>query len=418
MTISSDSAVRLLHCADLHLDAVLGDSVRASACDDLTAEERVLLRDAPLLSLDLMGSCAVENNVDLVVIAGDIFDSRDRATNDQRVRSRFTAFLSLLNEHEIDVAIALGNHDPIKSITKLSKAWPDNVHLFSAKNPETILLEKSGCKIAVHGVSYATNDESRELSSMYPPAVAGAVNVGVLHTNVGGNAQHTNYAPSTSESLTSHLYDYFALGHVHKRSIISESPHVAYSGNSQGLSAKPAEQEPKGCVLITIDLPGGSVESSFVPTDAVRYISVPINAHDFLEADDIVSFASQTISAACSEDDIFYLVRSNLDVYGEIDTTSLLAAINDSRSNYFVTTVKTENSFHSFEELVDQDPFYASIQTELQQASTPSFEDLYGPRAATLSRLLDEKIQPDIRDDAARVILTTLSEMKLSGSSK
>ncbi len=414
MTSSSDSAVRILHCADLHLGARLRDSVRESVSDDLSPQERVLLRDAHLLSLDLICTTAIENQVDCVIIAGDIFDGRDQATKDQRVRSRFTAFLSLLNEHNIDVAIALGNHDPIKSITKLNKAWPDNVHLFSSKKPETVLIEKDGRTIALHGVSYATNDESRDLSVLFPQAVSNAVNIGVLHTNVGGNSQHTNYAPSTSESLCAHHYDYFALGHIHKRSIISESPLVAYSGNSQGLSAKPSEQEPKGCVLISVDAPGGAVSSTFIPTDCVRYISLSINAHEFLEEDDIVSFASQTISSACGDDDIFYLVRANLDVFGEVDPASFLGALNDIRTNYFVTSIKTENSFRSFEELVDQDPFYGSIQSELTDATPPNIEELYGPRAATMARYVnDEDI--DIRDDAASVILATLSDLKHSG---
>lgn len=416
MTLSNDSAVRILHCADLHLDAVLGDSVRDSLSDDLTVDERVLVRDAPLTSLDRIFQCARDNNVDCVVIAGDIFDGKDRAIKDQRVRSRFTSFLNDLNNCDIDVVIALGNHDPIKTMPKLAKAWPKNVKIFSSKNPETILIEKSPTTIALHGASYATNDESRDLSKLFPKPVENAINIGVLHTNVGGNAQHTNYAPSTTESLAAHHYDYFALGHVHKRTVISALPFVAYSGNSQGLSAKPSEQEPKGCVLIHIDAPGGNVESTFISTDSVRYVTTSIYAQDFLEEDDIVSFATQTISRQCDDASIFYLVRATIDAYGDFDPASMLSAINDSRSNYFVTSLKNEQSFHTFEELVDEDPFYESIQAELKNARCPSFDDLYGTRAAAMARFVDEKEEVDVREEAASVILSTISHLKNTGA--
>lgn len=402
----------LLHCADLHLDAVLGDSVRSSVSVDLTSEERVILRDAPINALDRIGAAALDYNVDCVVIAGDIFDSRDNATKEQRIRSRFTAFLTELCERKIDVVITLGNHDPVKSIQRLSKSWPSNVRIFSSQQPETFLIERDGQHIALHGASYATNDETRDLAVHFPNRIEDAINVGVLHTNVGGDTNHSNYAPSTIATLTSHHYDYFALGHVHKRHILSSSPHVAYSGNSQGLSAKPSEQEAKGCVIVRIDAPLGHVESTFVETDSVRYISCSLHAEDFLEEDDIITYAANEIASLCPDEEMFYLVRASIDVFGSFDADEMCAAINDSRTNYFVTSLKTTNSYRSFEELINHDPFFESVQKGLEDVRSPSCEDLYGSRAATMSRYLADNANDDIRDEAAQVILGVASRLE------
>ena len=40
--------------------------------------------------------------------------------------------------------------------------------------------------------------------------------------------------PATLEQLVSHGYDYWALGHVHGFAVLSEAPHIVYSGNLQG----------------------------------------------------------------------------------------------------------------------------------------------------------------------------------------
>ncbi|MEZ6149369.1 MAG: hypothetical protein R3C09_04535 [Pirellulaceae bacterium] len=45
-------------------------------------------------------------------------------------------------------------------------------------------------------------------------------------------------------------YDYWALGHIHKREVLCQEPFVAFSGNIQGRHIR--ESGPKGCYVVTV----------------------------------------------------------------------------------------------------------------------------------------------------------------------
>ncbi len=45
---------------------------------------------------------------------------------------------------------------------------------------------------------------------------------------------HENYLPTTLEDLMDRRYDYWALGHIHKRAYLNSEKSIAYSGNIQG----------------------------------------------------------------------------------------------------------------------------------------------------------------------------------------
>jgi DNA repair exonuclease SbcCD nuclease subunit len=77
--------------------------------------------------------------------------------------------------------------------------------------------------------------------------------------------------------------NYWALGHVHTRTILSENPWVVYPGNSQGRSIR--EQDARGCYLVQVDAQGNA-EPKFLPLDVVRWhqTSVSINDIDSLDA--------------------------------------------------------------------------------------------------------------------------------------
>src|SRR5262249_3429109 len=142
---------------------------------------------------------------------------------------------------------------------------PENVRELSVKKPETILFEDLG--VAVHGQGFANRAVTEDLAASYPPARAGLVNVGVLHTSVDGREGHDAYAPTTLETLRSKGYDYWALGHVHKREVLSEDPWVVFPGNLQGRHAK--ETGPKGATLVTI-ASGRIAAVEHRPVDVVR----------------------------------------------------------------------------------------------------------------------------------------------------
>lgn len=387
----SQNALTFLHCADLHLDAVLGDSTRNSQLQDISADERKVLRDAPLLALGRIRDVVRDQQIKLVVIAGDIFNRRDGVSSDIRTRAAFTEFLRDLSAMGTHVVIALGNHDPLSSIRELCVAWPNTVHVLSQRAPETVQLVIDGHEVAIHGMSYETNEEIRDLASMYPARIDGVVNVGVLHTNVGANENHSNYAPSSVNELAGLHYDYFALGHIHKRGVINDVPFVAYSGNPQGLSAKPSECEPKGCVVVSIDGPRGHVHDEFIETDVVRYITHDISIAAGTHTEDIASHIAHVLADKYTQSSLLYLCRLNVTFENDsltINPETLLSMVNEQRDRVMVTKLTLASHDAGFDDLANSHVFFELIRDELADVHVPSIDTLFGKKADAIAPLL------------------------------
>ena len=124
--------------------------------------------------------------------------------------------------------------------------------------------------MAIHGRSFPEREVNEDLVPAYPAPVPGFFNIGMLHTSLTGRAGHDTYAPTDLPTLLRKGYDYWALGHVHAREVLSEQPRIVFSGNLQGRHAK--ETGGKGCELVTVE--GGRIEAEFVVLDVVRWSQV------------------------------------------------------------------------------------------------------------------------------------------------
>ncbi|MBX9771086.1 MAG: hypothetical protein K2X29_06930, partial [Candidatus Obscuribacterales bacterium] len=68
--------------------------------------------------------------------------------------------------------------------------------------------------------------------------------------------------------------NYWALGHVHERKVLSTNPWVCYPGNSQGRSIR--EPGARGCYIVTVNSPT-DVDIKFQETDTVRWFTSEVN---------------------------------------------------------------------------------------------------------------------------------------------
>ena len=232
-------AFRFLHAADIHLDSPLHG---LSRYEGLPVDE---IRSATRAAFDGLIQAAIDEAVDFVVIAGDLFDGdwRDMATG-----LYFAKAVGRLDRAGIPTFILAGNHDSASSITR-ALTWPLNIRVFNTKRAETHILADLG--VALHGQGFSTPAVSENLVLAYPAAVDGHFNVGILHTALSGRPGHANYAPCTSDDLRGLGYDYWALGHVHEFEIVSEHPHIVFPGNIQGRNIR--ESGSKGAVIVTVE---------------------------------------------------------------------------------------------------------------------------------------------------------------------
>ncbi|ABM36976.1 metallophosphoesterase family protein [Polaromonas naphthalenivorans] len=277
--------MRFIHTADLHIDSPLRGLSRYQGAP----LER--LRSATRRALERLVELAVDEKVDFVLMAGDLYD---RDWQDFHTGLFVNAQLVTLKNAGIQVFIVQGNHDAQSHMTR-QIPWPDNVKVFSSRTAETAHLKALG--VAIHGHSFPNREVPENLVPGYPPALPGCFNIGLLHTSLTGTDGHDTYAPATLSDLKAKGYDYWALGHVHARQVVCEAPRVVFPGNLQGRHAR--ETGPKGCELVTVE--GTAITARFVPLDVVRWHQVEIDMQPVLQLDDLRRQVVQALQSAVAD---------------------------------------------------------------------------------------------------------------------
>ena len=234
--------MKFIHTADIHLDSPLSG---LAAYKDAPVD---LLRNVTREAFTRLVDLAIEEAVDFMVIAGDLYDG---TWKDYNTGHFFCREMGRLNQAGIPVYLLFGNHDADSEMTK-KLTLPSNVHQFESRKPSTFRID--ALKVALHGRSYKEAATVENLASGYPAPLAGWLNIGVLHTALEGYAAHANYAPCSVAELSAKGYDYWALGHVHEYSVIQTSPWIVFPGNLQGRHIR--ETGPRGAVMVNANAAG------------------------------------------------------------------------------------------------------------------------------------------------------------------
>lgn len=253
--------IRILHTADVHLDSPL----RSLALRDPELRDRV--RTSSRVALTTIVDTALAEEVAALLIAGDLFDGAERSA---RTAAFLTLQLERLRERGIQAFYIKGNHDAENPLTG-ELTLPDNVHVFDGRGGKVQLAED----VWIHGVSFANRHAPESLLPKFPAPVEGAVNIAMLHTSLSGAEGHDPYAPCTVGELTAAGFDYWALGHVHRRQVHSKSPWIVMPGTPQGRDM--GEPGPKSATLLTIDK---AIEIEEVPTSAVEFLHIQVDVAD------------------------------------------------------------------------------------------------------------------------------------------
>jgi len=280
--------VKILHAADLHIDSPLGG---LTAYQGAPAEE---IRGATRRATENLIQAALDHEVSLVVLAGDIFDGD---WPDYGTGLFWNEQLGRLHEASIPVVSVAGNHDAQSQISR-NLQLPPNVTQMSTSTPQTVTFDE--LEVEVIGQGYATRDVSVDLTQAYPDGDPNLFSIGVLHTSLNGRPGHANYAPTSVEALRAKDYQYWALGHVHTREIVHEDPWIVFPGNTQGRHAR--EIGPKGATLLTVE--GREVaDVEHLVLDHVRWDLCAIDATQCASADDVRSAVAERFSAIATDAD-------------------------------------------------------------------------------------------------------------------
>lgn len=272
----------IVHAADLHLDSPLVGLERYEGAP--VAEIRAATRRA----LENLVQLCLTEEAKLLLLAGDLYDGdwRDYSTG-----LFFAAQMARLREAGTQVVWIRGNHDAQSKITRHLSLDAHCVEL-GARRPETHVLESLA--VAVHGQGYATPAVTEDLTERYPEPITGLLNIGLLHTALGGRRGHAPYAPCDVRALAARGYDYWALGHVHQHEVVHGEPHVVFPGNLQARHVR--ESGAKGAVLIEV-CDGHITRVTPRALDVVRFAQCTVDAAEARDLADVLELARRGLDA-------------------------------------------------------------------------------------------------------------------------
>lgn len=235
--------MKLLHCADLHLDAPFAGQPEPQAA---------FLKNELLAMPEKIARLCLAEKCDLMLLSGDIFDG----PYTRRSLDALTAALALV---QVPVFIAPGNHDFCGGASPwLSEVFPENVHIFTRAVMDSVSLPELDCR--VYGAGFVSMD--------CPPLLEGFTArqteryaIGVLHGDP--TRGDSPYCPVSTAQIRGSGLQYLALGHIHMAgSVQAGGTLCAWPGCPMGRGFD--ETGEKGVYLVDI---GQTVTATFVPMD-------------------------------------------------------------------------------------------------------------------------------------------------------
>lgn len=303
--------IKFIHTADIHLDSPMRGLARY---DSAPVEE---IRGATREAFKNLVNFAIKEQVDFILIAGDLYDGDWK---DYNTGLFFSSQMAKLREANIKVFLIYGNHDARSNITK-SLRHGSNVFSFPSHKASTHLIEEYS--IAIHGQSFAKSAMTDNIAHDYPAPVKGFFNIGLLHTSLSGSPDHEPYAPCSVEGLRNKGYQYWALGHIHGHEVVTADPWIVFPGNLQGRHIR--EAGAKGACLVTIR--DGCVNAlEKVDFDVLRWRIGTASINGVADEEVLLARVRAAFEASLREaDDRFLAIRLVLEGSGEIHNLILKA---------------------------------------------------------------------------------------------
>lgn len=299
-------SVRIVHCGDIHIGASGGEKRNA-------ARRRAEIKQTFLRIVDF----ASENAADLLLIAGDLFDSH-KISEDvlEEISAKFAGFGGL-------VFISPGNHDYYGRDTFWEKVnFPPNVKIFKSAS-ETVDLPQLGVKIFGSGFCGAFRNE-HILSKFL--ADDDSINIAVLHGDMTPGSSH---GPIDLAEIADSNMDYIALGHIHKRTEVAKSggTYYAYCGCPEGQGFD--ETGAKGFYFGTVDK--RSVNLEFVPICTRQFIEETIDISSAEQKFDIPDIILRKINGKYGAEghNWYYKIALAGETALGINTSEIAAALSD-----------------------------------------------------------------------------------------
>ena len=321
---------RFIHAADLHLDSPFRGLAQTSS------RLRDLLHSATFQALDRIVGHAIESESDFVLLAGDLYDSSDRSL---RALVEFRRQMERLAERDIGAYVVHGNHDPLNGWGSEFQ-MPPNVFVFDGEVSEQAVVRHGDELARVSGISYTQERVTENLAKSFRPTPDSVYSIALLHANVGRQSGHADYAPASLTDLTESGFDYWALGHVHTRAVLSSSPAIVYPGNPQGRHAR--EAGPRGCFQVDVDT-SGRTHLKFIETDVVRWAGLDVSITDHTRMDGLLDRLRERAGEIAGEFEGPTIIRCRIAGNGSLHTDLQREGVREELEHELATSFEIES---------------------------------------------------------------------------
>ncbi|TYU18151.1 metallophosphoesterase family protein [Listeria monocytogenes] len=378
--------IQFLHMADLHLDSpFIGLST-------LPQPLFSAIQESTFQSLERITTVAIKEAVDFVLIAGDIYDSEDQSV---RAQARFAKEMKRLEAANIPVFMIHGNHDFIEK-HKEKLALPSNVHVFSEQVEVMSHKTSTGVSVNIYGFSYNERHIRSSRVGEYKIQGDADFHIALLHgSEVSSSEEHDVYAPFRVQEISRKGFDYWALGHIHKRQLLAESPSIYYPGNIQGRNRK--ESGEKGASIITLSEASTTID--FIGTSPIIWEEAVITLPENSEINAFYRETTKLLESYQGRSHSYFLhIIVKMENKQKIDTNDWLQMLQEEveiTDNTFVwvhklTTEITNQSNsqtwyeshlageeikHSFETLQDESAFYQAVEALYLESGVSRYLD-------------------------------------------
>lgn len=323
--------IKILHCSDLHFDTPFRELSK-----EVSERSKEELLEVFKSIIDL----AIEKDVQVLLIAGDIFDNL--------TISKSTLFFisdQLKRVRDMYVFIAPGNHDPYgsKSFYDLIK-WPENVHIFKG-DMSNVEIKELG--VVIWGAGFNENYQREPLIKLNNVDKS-KINLMVLHGDLSNKGTKNDYNPIYLEDIYSSNMDYIALGHIHKYSGILKAgnTYYAYSGCPQGRGFD--EENNRGVILGSIYK--GGVDLQFISTEKRRYIVKEVDLSDCNTYEELKIKIINAFNEKERKNNLFKIILvGSLKEYFNLNEKILLSKLKD--EFYFIKIINKTTVYIDLDEL-------------------------------------------------------------------
>lgn len=298
--------MKIIHCSDLHLDSKLEANL-----DKEKAKQR---RDEILYSFQNMVNFANNNDVKIIIIAGDLFDK-----NKVSVKAKNIVRDTILANKNIDFIYLKGNHDEENFITD---EIPDNLKLFNKNEWASYRYEN----IVISGIEFGEKDSYEIYKSLM--LNQSDFNIVVLH---GQESNYENKKDKTEiinlRELKNKNIDYLALGHIHKYKLekLDNRGIYCYSGCLEGRGFDECGE--KGFVLLNIE--NNKLETKFIP-NAIRTLEeIEVDVSETMTTTEVEQKINEKIEKISKQNLVKIILVGKVDISSERDIDYLLKKYNE-----------------------------------------------------------------------------------------